>query len=188
MKKLITRASLWLSLIFCSVNVWASVNTEYDASIDFSVHKTYAWKAGLFALNAEVLTQIQDAVADRLQMKGLTRTDTMPDVYVVIDTWVRTTRITNINELGYSESWWRHRHDWGPMPRRVGYMPTRIITIDILESGSDKRVWQGYSIAFVSRDEQRNTRRMNAAARKLFRSFPPRKTKKPMLEGEQVSI
>ena len=71
-----------VTVVFASASITRAqkVTVDYDKSVNFSNYKTYTWSEGKGARNPIVNQMIIDAVDRELAAKGITKTDTNPDV------------------------------------------------------------------------------------------------------------
>ncbi len=171
------RASLIIFLLTFSVSTFgtSSVGVEYDKRDDFSKYKTYAWWQGTPAPDPEMQQQIQNAIEHQLESKGLTKAEGAPDLYVITHTLTGGERRVEVNQLGYSGFLWRRRGGWYPPTTRVHYISTGTFRVDLVDSVSSKPVWRGLAREYLSDDREKNRKRIDKSARKIFKKFRPQK-------------
>ncbi len=171
------RASLIIFLLTFSASTFglSSVGVEYDKRDDFSKYKTYAWRQGTPAPDPEMQHQIQNAIEHQLESKGLTKAESGPDLYVITHTLTEVERRIDVNQLGYSGFLWRRRGGWYPPTTRVYYIPLGTFRVDLVDRVSSKLVWRGLAIEYLSDDREKNRKRINKTARKIFKKFRPQK-------------
>ena len=144
------------------------VNTDYDKKFDFSAVKTYAWREGHPVQNPLVHQRILDAIDSQLAAKGLQKVESSPDVF--IDYSGSTKEEMQINEWGYSGWRWSGSRNVDIRNILIGMM-----VVDMSEAGENKLVWRGVASDTVSDDPEKNEKKINKAAKKMFEKFPPKK-------------
>jgi hypothetical protein len=156
-----------LLIVFMAPAFAQKVNTDYDKTFDFSTVKTYAWKEGHPVPNPLVHQRILDAIDSNLAAKGLTKTDANPDLYVAYAG--STKEDVQIDEWGYGG--WRYGGNRNIDVRRIliGMLVVDLITPD------NKLVWRGVGSDTVSDNPEKNEKKINEAAKKMFEKFPPKK-------------
>jgi Domain of unknown function (DUF4136) len=153
---------------FCLLPLTAfaqKVAVDYDKGVDFSTYSTYAWGAGRSAANPLVDRRIVDAVDRQLAAKGWRRSDRDPQAIVVYRSGVDIQRQLN---------------GWSSGPRWNGMGTVRVeetkigqVLVDIYDAATQRLLWRGTASDTISDKPEKNEKRINDAAAKLFRQFPP---------------
>lgn len=168
------RASLIIFLLTFSASTFGlpSISVEYDKRDDFSKYQTYAWRQGTPAPDPEMQHQIQDAIEQQLESKGLTKAESAPDLYVITHTLTVAKRRIDVNQLGYAGFLWYRRGGWYPPATRVYYIPMGTFRVDLVDRVSSKPVWRGLTIEYLRDDGEKTKQRIDKTARKIFKKFP----------------
>jgi hypothetical protein len=168
------------------------VRYDFGAGTDFTRLKTYAFKdSGPTETITEQTTlydspfireRTHEAIAAQLAIRGMTRDDRNPDVYVTARRTFKTEYVTygpSYSGWGYPFGW---GYDWrwygaygygGPMYTEEVVVGT--LTIDIEDASTGQLVWRGTgekSVSNTSKPEKR-TKKVNHEVEKIFRNFPP---------------
>ncbi len=154
----------------------ADVNVDYDKSADFSKYKTYARKAMTPAPSSIVQGRIDDALDRELQAKGWRKVESGADVHVITHASVgKQTRITADHFGGYGgyrggRGW---GGGWGSTHVNVSEIGVGTLMVDMVDAKSKQLVWRGIATATVSNKAAKSEKKINKAAKKLFKDFPP---------------
>jgi hypothetical protein len=155
-----------LLLVFPILVFAQKVNTDYDKSYDFSKIKTYAWKEGKPAGNPLMAQRIVNAIDYHLSMNGYQKVDSNPDMFVSY--YASTKEEVEIREWGYGR--------WG-MNRSVDVYKVLVgtVIVDLIDAAENKLFWRGVASDTVSDKPEKNEKKINKAAEKMFKEFPPQK-------------
>lgn len=185
----------FLSLIVLSGMLLAScASTAYverDQTVNLNNYHTYAWvdtkatKDDTAKTRVSDLTErkIQDAVNAELAKAGWKESRHRPDVLISYDVLVENS-VKNNNDPVYSQPFTRYLYN--PYSRRwialyypsefLGYdnspRPVRegTITISVIDTKTDKTVWQGWTTDEVNSRNLTN-KEVQSAVRSIFRKF-----------------
>src|SRR3954452_25632964 len=83
MRRLLPYVALALVIAGCSST---TTNADYNPSTDFAKYKTYAWKETETIKDSIWRDRIREAVRTELSQKGLTASESNPDLWVVAHT------------------------------------------------------------------------------------------------------
>lgn len=166
MKLLILFTSI-LVLVFLAPAFAQKVNTDFDKTFDFAAAKTYAWLPGHPVANPLMHQRILDAIDSNLSARGLTKADSDPDLYV--EYAGSTKEDIQIDEWGYGG--WR----WGGSRTvDVNKILVGMLVVDLIEAREKKLVWRGVATDTVSDKPEKNEKKINNAAKKMFEKYPPK--------------
>jgi len=141
------------------------VSVDYDRDADLSKYSTYAWQRGRSAPNPLVDTRILDAIDRQLASKGWSRNESAPQAIVVYRAGMDVQRQLN----GFSSG-----PRWSGMGTvRVEEQKIGQLLVDIYDAATNRLLWRGFASDTISDKPEKNERRINDAAAKLFRQFPP---------------
>ena|ERR1700754_696290 len=156
------------------------IKYNYVAGTDFSKYKTYKWVKvpnGQYP-NSILDGQIMQAIDAQLALKGLTKTEDNPDLYVIYQVAVDQEKQWNSYSTGGSPWGWGGWGGWGGMS--TTQTTTSTITIgtlncDIYEVASKKQIWRGEASKTLGsgKDPQKVQKNLNKAMAKLFKKYPP---------------
>jgi hypothetical protein len=139
------------------------VQVDYDRSKQFDGFKTYAWLDGTPMQNPLMHQRAVNAVDYHLSMKGLQRVESNPDVYVVYHAAAR-------QELQVQQ--WGYRPRWGTSNIDINTIVIGTWVVDILDRDRNL-LWRAVAEASVSNNPEQIERKINRAADRMFRRFPP---------------
>jgi|ERR1700752_786829 len=169
--------------------MYAAVSAQdirYNAlpGTDFSKYKTYKWVRVPNAQypNQIVDTQIMRAIDAQLALKGLTKTEENPDLYVVYQAAVNQEKQWNSFSTG-GDMWGYGR--WGGWGGYGGGMQTTTTTsttinigtlnVDMYDVAQKNQVWRGEATKTLGsgKDPKKVDKNLNKAMAKLFKKYPP---------------
>jgi hypothetical protein len=155
-----------------------TVDTDYKPGTDFSKYRTFAFKNVDDIRNAILADRIENALANQLAAKGLTRNDASPDLWVVPHP--RLSKQTQINtyNTGWGYGWgWGWGGGMGTTTSTVQEIPVGTLIVDLVDVKAKELVWRGTAsdtLKETATPEERD-KNLNAAMAKLFENFPPKK-------------
>lgn len=173
------------SLVFISCGTTAHI--EKDDSVNFNKYRTFAWietnENGEKKLNDMMETKVRSAVTTELQKKGWREVKSNPDVILNYDVLVeRSSR--EKREPVYSQPYTRLVYN--PYTRRYMsiYYPSQFlgyesyeelikegtITISMIDSKTDKVIWQGWTTDQVN-SKNLTSREIQKAVNSIFKKF-----------------
>jgi len=184
--------SLWsvsLGIVFLLASCGPSAHIEKDDTTDFSRFKTFAWvekdeKGKSNSANSLAEQKVRQAVNEELEKSaGWKETKKDPDVLLSYDVLVERS-VKNQTDPVYSRPFTRTFYN--PYSRRfinvwypsqfMGYdnydVPVRegTVTISMIDAGTDKTVWQGWSTAEVD-SRKMTTKEIRSSVKAIFRKF-----------------
>ena len=178
LKRLLIGFSMCALLLMVGCDLKTSV--DYDRTADFSGIKSYAW-AGRQHPEVSDLThkRILGAVGGQLELKGVARVDSDPDVYVTYhgDDNERTVVDTTHHGYGYGAGW--YWGGYGGMSTSTSHVRTYTegtLIIDIYSASAKELIWRGTVTGTVSDNPQTNEKNINKGVAKVFKKFPPKES------------
>lgn len=163
-----TRFTL-LGIIFLLVSVPClaqSVNVDFDKSTDFTQYGTYAWKEGTQVPNPLSHQRIVNAIEYHLAMNGFEEVSENPDMYVTYHAAAK--EELEITDWGHGGPRWGWSRDIDVRRVTVG-----ILVVDMVDAGDGKLFWRAVASDTVSANPAKNEKKINRAAKKMFKKFPP---------------
>ncbi len=153
------------------------VNVDWDKSADFTSFKTYAWGKGTPAKDPLMDKRVVQAVESQLAAKGLQKVEpsAKPDVVVLYHAAVDVETQLNTTDMGgyYGPGSWRWGMGTGMSTTTVDKIPVGHLIVDIGSLQSKQLVWRGRASDTLSDDPEKNEKKINKAAEKMFKKFPP---------------
>lgn len=156
------------------------IRYNYVEGTDFSKYKTYKWvripKANY--PNQILDGQIMQAIDSQLALKGLTKTEENPDLYVVYQVAVDQEKQWNSYSTGGDMWGWGGWGGWGGMSTTTTTSSTiniGTLNCDIYEVASKKQIWRGEASKTLGsgKDPKKVQKNLNKAVAKLFKKYPP---------------
>jgi hypothetical protein len=152
---------------------------DFDRTATFAEYRTYAFKEGTSTGDPLVDARIVAALEDQLTLKGLSKTSTMPDVYVVFHmAYDKEKDISTFSSAplygGYGWGWgW----GWGSTYTdvRVREILVGTLAVDIVDAARQKVAWRGLGTKEVdtkASPEERD-KSITKAVTKIMRHYPP---------------
>lgn len=191
MKKNLIRGSGYISFVFLLASCGTTAHIEKDDNADFSRYKTFAWidkdgegRNDVNRRNDLTEEKIRDAVNRELEKTaGWREVKNRPDVLLSYDVLVERSTRESRNPV-YSRP--SSRIVYNPYTRRyttlfypsqlVGYdrdeRPVKegTVTISMIDTRTDKTVWQGWTTDEVN-SRNLTTREIQNSVRSIFRKF-----------------
>ena len=156
-------------LLITSSALAQKVKVDFDRQAEFQKYKTFAWQKTQFPAPGLGHERITRAINAQLTAKGLQKeNEGHPDMYVTY----RVTLRESINEEIFVTG--------GPvMPTQVTSFPSvylkGTLMVDVLDAGTKMVFWRGVAVDTVSNNPQKNKKKIERAAKKMFKNFPPKK-------------
>lgn len=152
-----------------------AVSSDFDKSAKFDELQTYSWlpiseeKGDPRLKNTLVMSRIQTAIANQLDLKGYKKVTEKPDFLVAYHASVK--ERTYHRPGAYYGGGRASRHG-GDM---VGSFEEGTLIVDIVQPETQNLIWQGTAIKVVDTkdDPETKTKRINDAVQKIFERFPP---------------
>ena len=168
---------------------WAAaqdIKYNYLSGTDFSKYKTYRWvKVPNVQYPNQILdTQIMQAFDAQLALKGLTKSEDNPDLYVIYQAAVNQEKQWNSYSTG-GDMWGYGR--WGGWGGYGGYggMQTTTTTsstinigtlnLDLYDVARKEQIWRGEATKTLGsgKDPKKVQKNLSKAAEKMFKKYPP---------------
>ncbi|ROR94861.1 uncharacterized protein DUF4136 [Sinobacterium caligoides] len=186
--KLLFSTALILAVTACSSY---SVNSDYTEDYDFSQVKSFKWhqqptdQASLNYLGGDIFDhRIRDYVTKSLILKGLSNSNSNPDIFVSYG--VLTEDRTDINTYntysGYAPNW-RYGYYGNNYGIATGSTQTTVsnykqgtLMIDFIDPKSNQLIWRGTADGRLDKDASPEERReaLREVVDKILAQFPPK--------------
>ena len=143
------------------------VKVDYDKKTDFAQYKTWSWRTGTPAPNPLADKRLRQAIAARLEGRGLTRVDAGGDLELVYHA-AGENRI-GVEKLGYKEP------DFQTEAKKVTYVRVGTVMVDAIDAKSGKVVWRGEAEGAANPAYKDIETKIDSVVAKLFADFPPKR-------------
>jgi hypothetical protein len=155
--------------------VLASLNTDYDKSVDFGKYHTYSW-IGVKAVDDIWSRRIQDDVNQALSAKGWTLATGGGDAAVSALGSSKNVQSLNTFYDGMGGGWgWRR--GWGggmgEATTTVENTPVGTLVVDIFDGKTKKLIWRATSSETLSNNQDKNDKKLEKDVTDMFKKFPP---------------
>jgi hypothetical protein len=145
----------------------SEVSVDNDASVDFSVYKTFAWKEGTAAPNPSSHGRIVASVEKELTAKGLKKVDKAPDLWVGY-------QVAGKQEATSTD------YDYGKFKFRGRNVSTQMLTrgtlvVNLLDGKTGNLVWRAAATDYIPSDAPPGEGVIEKAVSLMFTMFPPKK-------------
>jgi hypothetical protein len=169
-----------LLLAWCVVASAQEIRFNYLQGTDFSKFKTYKWvKVPKAQYPNQILDdQIMRAIDAQLALKGLTKTEDNPDLYVTYQAAVNQEKQWNSYSTGGDYWGWGGWRGWGGMSTTTTTSQTinvGTLSCDIYDVATKKQIWRGDATKTLGsgKDPAKVEKNLNKAMAKLFKKYPP---------------
>lgn len=169
--------------IFLSCSLAASaqdIRFNYLQGTDFSKYKTYKWVRvpNVQYPNSIMDDQIMRAIDAQLALKGLSKTEDNPDLYVMYQAAINQEKQWNSYSTGGDYWGWGGWGGWGGMSTTTttsSTINTGTLSCDIYDVAQKKQIWRGDASKTLGsgKDPAKVQKNLNKAMAKLFKKYPP---------------
>lgn len=172
-----------LTFVFLSSCNSLKVTTDYDATVDFSKFKTFAfYKTGIDKAEISDLDKkrILRAIENELLSLGFVKSNN-PDMLVSIFTKSRERVDVNQNNFGFGYGWGWNPWMWNGMNNNINVSKYTegTLFIDFIDKNKKELVWQGVGTGALKIDNRaQKEARIIEFVKEIIARFPPEKDKK----------
>ena len=173
-----------LLFVCCGWAAAQDIKYNFLPGTDFSKYKTYKWvKAPKVQYPDDILDkQIMQAIDSQLSLKGLSKTEDNPDLYLIYQVAVNQEKQWNSFSTG--DAGWGYGR-WGGWGGYGGGMSTTTTTsstinigtlnVDMYDVGKKEQIWRGAATKTLGsgKDPNKVNKNLNKAMAKLFKKYPP---------------
>jgi Domain of unknown function (DUF4136) len=180
MKTMKTWIALAATVLLASLGLPAMVQAQktsydFDSTVPFSNFKTYAWTAGTPAGEPFFDRRVETAIDAQLAAKGLTKSETNPDLYVRYHVGLGMQRSLNgwVDGAGGLYGW---RGGSGSVDLRFNELPMGALVIDLIDNAKQQLVWRGMGtkeLDLQGKPEKRDAA-IAKAIEKILKNYPPK--------------
>jgi hypothetical protein len=147
---------------------------DFDSTAVFSMFRTYAWKPGTPAGEHFLDKRIASAVEAQLAAKGLTKSDTSPDLYVLYHVALGVQKSVSGFGSGSGPYGWHGGRD--TFDARLNDIPVGGLVIDLVDASRRELVWRGVGVDEIdieAKPEKRDAA-IGKAVEKILKNYPPK--------------
>lgn len=173
-------ATACLTVVLPAVAAAQNTTYDFDKSAPFSQYRTYAFQSGTSSGNELVDKRIQAALETQLRLKGLTKVDVAPDVFVVYHMAYDKQKDISTYSVGpiYGGFGWGWGGGWGSTTTdvRVREILVGTLAIDIIDASRKQVAWRGLGTKEVDTDAKPEEldEKIAKAVAKIMKNYPPR--------------
>lgn len=154
-----------------------TVNTDYDADVDFAKYETYGWLDSSDSPripdgNQLLEARIVQAVESELQARGMTKSADAPDVLVNFQG--SRDQELQVTDWGYSYAGSRWGH--GGRDIDVRNVSKGTLIIDLIDVADNHLVWRAVgqkTLGSQPSTPEEATKRINEAIHEIMKRYPP---------------
>jgi hypothetical protein len=181
MQKRRVTTSLAVLLVVPALVLAQKVSYDYEKSTNFAAFKTYAHKDGTKVGQPLIDDRIAAAIDTQLGAKGLTKTESNPDVFVVYH--VAFDKQKDISTFssgggGYGPYGWGWGGGWagGTSTTQVRDILIGTLVIDMADAKKGQLAWRGMGVKEVNTQAspEKRDKSINEAVKKIFKNYPPK--------------
>ena len=149
---------------------------DYDKTANFAAFKTYVLKEGKKVGDPLVDNRIIAAIESELAAKGLTKSESKPDVVVVYHVAFDKKQDITAFSTGGGPYGYRWGGGWGTTDVRVNEILVGTLVIDVADANKNEVVWRGMGVKEVDVQAKADKRDKNitSAVKKILKDFPPK--------------
>ncbi len=169
-----------LLLMWCVAASAQDIKYNYLQGTDFSKYRTYKWVKvqNIQYPNSIMDDQIKRAIDAQLALKGLTKNEDNPDLYVIYQVAINQERQWNSYSTGGDYWGWGGWGGWGGMSTTTTTSSTiniGTLNCDLYEVSTKKQIWRGEASKTLGsgKDPKKVQKNLNKAMAKLFKKYPP---------------
>jgi len=171
------------ALVFAGAAAFAQdVKTDFDKSANFAGIKTFAVKIGTSWNNPISEKRITDEFTQTLVEKGWTKADANPDALVLLHG--ATEKQKSLNTFysggygGYGYRGWGGMGGMGTATTTTSEYLVGTLVVDIFDAKTKQLMFRGTASDEISDKPEKNIKKIQKAADKMFKEFPPGSKKK----------
>lgn len=162
----------------CAPAFAQDVKTDYDKSANFAVIKTFDVKLGTSWNNEISEKRVLEEFVEALSAKGWTKVDANPDALVVLHGATEKQKSLNTFYSGGGMYGGYGYRGWGGMGMGTATTTTSeylvgTLVVDIFDAKSKALMFRGTASDELSDKPDKNKKKLDKAANKMFKDFPP---------------
>ena len=155
---------------------------DYEKTANFPAFKTYAFKEGTNVGQPLIDNRIVAAIEAELAAKGLTKTETNPDLFVVYHMAFDKEKDISTYSSGYGGGYGPYGWGWGggwaggSTHTQVRDILVGTLVIDMADARKGQMVWRGLGVKEINTQAKPDKRDKNIAnaVKKILKNYPPK--------------
>jgi hypothetical protein len=175
-KKLMTAA--FAVMLAPALLLAQKVSYDYSKTANFAAFKTYAHKDGTKVGQPLIDERIVAAIDTELSAKGLTRSESNPDLFVVYHMAFDQEKdiSTYSSGGGYGPYGWGYGGMGGMTTTQVRNILVGSLVIDLADAKQGQLAWRGMGVKEVDTQAKPDKRDKSiaSAVKKIFKNYPPK--------------
>ncbi len=183
MKRYVARAIV-VALLATAPSYAAKVYIDYDDNYSKKV-KSFKWvQPEEFEEDPLMHQRVVNAIKHYLTDRGLTEVESDPDIYITYHSDSKEQVNINTSHFGYGypSGWYGGYHGgyhggMGSSTTTVSTWTIGTLIIDAWDAETEKLIWRGMAEETVSKNPQKNEKKINKAVDKLFKKWDKIKKK-----------
>jgi hypothetical protein len=167
-------------LVWCASAAAQDIRYNFLPGTDFSKYRTYKWVQvpNVQYPNSILDEQIKRAIENQLSLKGLTKTEESPDLYITYQVAITQEKQWNSYSTGGDYWGWGGWRGWGGMETSTTTSSTihiGTLSCDMYDVETKKQIWRGDATKTLGsgKDPRKVEKNLNKAMAKLFKKYPP---------------
>jgi hypothetical protein len=158
------------------------VSYDFDKSATFTLFKTYDQKDGTKVGQPLIDERIVNAIDTELAAKGLTKSSSNPDIFVVYHVAFDKEKDISSFSSGYGGGYGPYGWGWGggfnttTTNVQVRDILVGTLVIDIADAKKGQLAWRGMGVKEVNTqaNPEKRDKSINNAVKKIFKNYPPK--------------
>ncbi|HEX7019156.1 MAG TPA: DUF4136 domain-containing protein [Gemmatimonadaceae bacterium] len=171
-----------LVLVVPALMLAQKTSYDYEKTADFASFKTFAFKEGTKAGQPLIDNRIVAAIEAELGAKGLTKSETDPDVFVVYHVAFDKEKDISTYSSGYGGGYGPYGWGWGggwaggSTYTQVRDILIGTLVIDMADAHKGAMVWRGLGVKEIDTQAKPEKRDKNItnAVKKILKNYPPK--------------
>ena len=148
------------------------IAVDHDKKADFAKYRTWTFRDGTPAENPFNQARIEGAVGAQLAKKGLAQDTGRADLLVVMHAGAEVETRLQTWDTGAGYYRWRGGFGGGMATTTVYKDVVGTLTVDLIDAETGQLVWRGTATDKIDANPEKNEKRINTAAEKMFKKFP----------------
>jgi hypothetical protein len=170
-------------LLVPTLAVAQKTSYDFDKTADFSSFKTYALKDGTSVGQPLIDARIVAAIDAELAAKGLTKSESTPDLFVVYHVAFDKQKDISTYSSGYGGGYGAYGWGWGggwgggTTSTQVRDILIGTMVIDVADAKKGQVAWRGMGVKEVNTtaSPEKRDKSINSAVKKILKNYPPKK-------------
>jgi hypothetical protein len=158
------------------------VSYDYEKSANFAAFKTYAHKDGTKVGQPLIDDRVVAAIDLQLATKGLTKSESDPDLFVVYHVAFDKQKDISTYSSGYGGGYGAYGWGWGggwaggTSTTQVRDILIGTLVIDMADAKKGQLAWRGMGVKEVNTqaNPEKRDKSINEAVKKIFKNYPPK--------------